>query len=205
MGHNDFMRLHETIENILGSRIKIGILRLLFRTRGMFSGREVSRLVGFSPTHTISNLRELEAEGLVLRQRAGNTDLYQLNERNSAVEGVLAPIFHWESNLLNELAEMFVDRLGKKLVSIRLFGSVARSEEEVDSDIDLLITVKDGVETNDLEGDVAEIDLVAGQRLGCPVSTILVTESEFAKKVRSKRGFWKDIPGESKVIYERTR
>ena len=199
------MRLHNTIEDILGSKIRIGILRLLFRTRGLFSGREISRLVGFSPTHTIANLRELEATGLVLRQRAGNTDLYQLNDRNSAIEGVLTPIFIWESNLLNELAEAYADRLGDKLVSIRLFGSVARGEEELTSDVDVLITLTDGVDLDELEEIIAEVDLEAGSRLGCPVSAIFVTESEYAKKVKSKRGFWKDIPRESKVIYERMR
>ncbi|PKQ27486.1 MAG: hypothetical protein CVT63_07750 [Candidatus Anoxymicrobium japonicum] len=198
------MKLHGAVEDILGSKIKIGILRLLFRTRGLFSGREISRMVGFSPTHTISNLRELEAAGLILRQRAGKTDLYQLNDKNSAIDGVLAPIFDWESNLLAELAEMFADRLGAKIVSIRLFGSVARGEEKSDSDVDLLLTLTDGVDIDELEEVIAEIDLDAGRRLGCPVSTVFVTESEYTKKVKSKKGFWKDIPRESKVIYERT-
>lgn len=197
------MRLHQTIEDILGSKVRIGILRLLFRTRGMFSGREISRLVGFSPTHTISNLRELEAAGLILRQRVGRTDLYQLNDRNSAVDGVLTPIFNWEINLLNELAALFTDKLGDELVSITIFGSAARGEEELSSDVDLLLTLTDGVDLDELEEVIAEIDLAAGQRLGTPVSSVFVTESEYAKKVKSRRGFWKDIPKEGKVIYAR--
>jgi predicted nucleotidyltransferase len=198
------MRFHDTVGDILGSKIKIGILRLLFQTRGLFSGREISRLVGFSPTHTIANLRELEATGLVLRQRAGNTDLYQLNDRNSAIYGVLSPIFEWESNLLSELTRMYADKLGKELVSVRLFGSAARGEEELDSDIDLLLTLDDGVAVDKLEEAVAEVDLEAGQRFGCPISSVVVTESEYAMKVKSRRGFWQDIANESKVIYERT-
>ena len=199
------MRLHDTIDDILGSRIKIRILRLLFLTRGLFSGREVSRLVGFSPTHTISNLRELEAEGIILRQRVGNTDLYQLNESNSAVNGVLKPIFNWENNLLSELAGVFTTKLGDDLVSIKLFGSVARGEEEPGSDIDLLLVLRDGVDPDKLEEAIAEADLDAGKKLGCPVSTISVTESEYSRKVKSKRGFWKDIPKESETIHKLER
>lgn len=195
--------MHETIEDILGNKAKIRVLRLLFRTRGMFSGREIARLIGYSPTHTISNLRELEADGLIVRQRAGNADLYQLNDRNSAVQGVLEPIFEWESNLFRELAKMFVERLGDKLISIRLFGSVARGEEDSDSDVDLLLTVDDGLDMDKLEEEVIDVSLDAGQRFGCPVSSIQVTKSEFQKKIKTKRGFWKDIPKESKVIYER--
>ncbi len=199
------MELQHAIEEILGSRVKIGILRLLYRTRGMYSGREISRLVGFSPTHTIANLRELEAAGLVLRQRVGNTDLYQLHEKNSAVSGVLKPIYDWESGLLDELAGMYVERLGDQVVSIRLFGSVARGDEKPGSDVDLLLTLADEVDPHELEETVAEIDLEAGQKLGRSVSTILVTEREYARKVRGKRGFWRDIPREGKLIYERER
>jgi len=199
------MKLQHTIEDMLGSKVKIGILRLLYRTRSMYSGREISRLVGFSPTHTIANLRELEASGLVLRQRIGNTDLYQLNQNNSAVNGVLRPIYDWESGLLDELASMYVERLGDKVVSIRLFGSVARGDEKPGSDVDLLLTLTDGVDLHELEETVVEIDLEAGQKLGRPVSTIFVTEREYARKVKGKQGFWRDIPREGKLIYELER
>jgi predicted nucleotidyltransferase/DNA-binding HxlR family transcriptional regulator len=199
------MKLHHTIEDILGNKVKIGILRLLYRTRSMYSGREIARLVGFSPSHTISNLRELESAGLVLRQRAGNTDLYQLNERNSAINGVLKPIYNWESGLLGKLARMYVERLGNRVVSIRLFGSVARDDQKPGSDIDLVLTVADGVDLQETEEAVTGIDLDAGQKLGCPVSTVIVTEKEYKKKLRSKQGFWKDVAQESKIIFELER
>lgn len=197
------MRLQDPLDDIFGSRIKVRILRLLFETRGMFSGREVSRLIRFSPTHTISNLRELETLGLVIRQRAGNTDLYQLDERNSAVGGVLTPVFRWEESLFEELAGMFVNKLGENLVSIRVFGSTARGEEKPDSDVDLLVTLDNGVDSAGLDEIMTEIDLEAGRHLGRPVCTIFVTESEYSKKVKGKQGFWRDIPRESNIIYER--
>jgi predicted nucleotidyltransferase/DNA-binding HxlR family transcriptional regulator len=199
------MKLHHTIEDILGSKVKIGILRLLYRTRSMYSGREISRLVRFSPSYTIANLRELEAAGLILRQRVGNTDLYQLYEKNSAINGVLKPIYDWESGLLDELARMYVARLGDRVVAIRMFGSVARGDEKTGSDVDLLLTLADGVDPRELEETVVEIDLDAGQKLGRPVSTIYVTEREYTKKVKGKQGFWRDIPREGKIIYELER
>ena len=199
------MKMQNTIEEILGSKIKIGILRLLYRTRSMYSGREISRLVGFSPSHTIASLRELEMSGLVLRQRVGRTDLYQLNEKNSAVNGVLKPVYDWESGLLGELATMYAERLGNNVVSIRLFGSVARDNQEPGSDIDLVLTVADGVDMQEIEEAITAIDLDAGQKFGCPVSTIVVTEKEYAKKVKSKQGFWKAIPKESKLLFGRER
>jgi DNA-binding HxlR family transcriptional regulator len=199
------MKLHNTIEDILGNKVKTGILRLLYRTRSVYSGREIARLIGFSPSHTISNLRELESAGLILRQRAGNTDLYQLNENNSAINGVLKPIYDWESGLLDELAGMYVEHLGNIVVAIRLFGSVAGGDEKTGSDIDLLLVVVDGIDLQELEDTVTGIDINAGQKLGCPVSTIAVTEKEYRKKMKSKQGFWKSIPQDSRIIFELER
>jgi predicted nucleotidyltransferase len=195
------MRFHEPLDDILGSRIKVRILRILHRTRGQFTGRELSRLVGYSPTHTISTLRDLESEGLVLSQRAGKTDLFSLNERSPAVSGVLDPIFEWEQNLFSDLASIFDKALGKKLLEARIFGSVARGEERHDSDIDLLLVVPDDSDIESAEKEVASAAIKAGIRFGAPVVPFVVTASDYDKKVRSKRGFWKDIPEKSIAIY----
>ena len=72
--------------------------------------------------------------------------LISSNEKNSAVNGVLKPIYDWESGLLGELAAMYVEHLGDKVFSIRLFGSVARDDQKPGSDVDLLLTVADGVD-----------------------------------------------------------
>ena len=131
--------------------------------------------------------------------------MYQLNENNSAINGVLKPIYDWESGLLDELAEMYVERLGDIVVAIRLFGSKARGEEKPGSDIDLLLVVVDGIDLQELEDTVTEIDINAGQKLGCPVSTIAVTEKEYGKKMKNKQGFWKRIPQDSRIIFELER
>lgn len=196
------MRFHQPLDDILGSRIKVRILRILHRTRGQFTGREISRLVGYSPTHTISALRDLETEGLVLSQRAGKTDLFSLNEKSSAVRGVLDPVLRWEQNLYTELASVFEEQLGDELVDIRLFGSVARGEEQQDSDVDLLLIVRDNVDIESTEEKGALAAIEAGIRFGLPVASFVVTASEYDKKVKSKRGFWKEIPG-SISIYKR--
>lgn len=196
------MRFHEPLDDILGSRIKVRILRLLHRTRGQFTGREISRLIGYSPTHTISNLRDLESEGLVVSLRAGKTDLFSLNERSSAVKGVLDPLLRWEQNIYTELAGIFEEQLGKRLLEVRLFGSVARGEEQQDSDVDLLLVVRDDADIESTEEDAASTSIEAGNRFGLPVVPFVVTASEYDKKVKTKRGFWKEISESSIPIYK---
>ncbi len=100
---------------------------------------------------------------------------------------------------------MYVERLGDKVVSIRLFGSVARDDQKSGSNVDLLLTVADGVDLQEMKEATTEIDLDAGQKLGCPVLTVVVSEKEYKKKLRSKQGFWKDVAQESKIIFELER
>jgi predicted nucleotidyltransferase len=196
------MRFREPIDDILSSRVKVRVLRLLHRTRGQFTGREISRLVGYSPTHTINALRGLESDGLVSSTRAGRADLFKLNDDNSAVAGFLDPIFRWEQGLREELGEVFRETFKDDLLSVLLYGSAARGEETHDSDIDLLVVVKDGVDREAAEEKASEASLAAGARFGAPVVAFVVTASEYDKKVKSRRGFWKEIPETSVRIYK---
>ena len=197
------MRWHEPLDDILNSKVKVKILRLLSRTRTFFTGREVSRLVGFSPTHTISALRELEVNGLVSRRRAGSSDLYSLNTKNIMVDKALIPLFSWEQTLFDELVELFKQVFVEDLLCIILFGSVALGEESFNSDIDLLLVLKDGTDITLAEEEIAEVSLGAAIRFGNPISPIIVTENDFNIKVKSAKGFWKEIPKKSITIYSR--
>ncbi|MEL9940841.1 MAG: nucleotidyltransferase domain-containing protein [Ignisphaera sp.] len=47
------------------------------------------------------------------------------------------------SNVLKKLLNVMLDALGDNLVSVVVFGSVARCEARRDSDIDLLIVVRE--------------------------------------------------------------
>lgn len=104
------------------------MLRFLCKARGDFTGRQLAGIVGYSHTHTMAALDDLEAHGLVNRRYAGRAHLFSINMDNAIVSRVLVPAFEVESGLINDLADRFYDGIGKKLISVTLFGSVARGE-----------------------------------------------------------------------------
>jgi len=187
------MRWHNTLDDIFGSVIKTRLLRVLSKTRGTYTGRELARLVGYSHTHTNSALAELEINGLVIRRKAGNSYLYSLNEDSILLSRIIDPAFRIEQGLLQDLANAFFERLGKDLISIILFGSVAKGEEREDSDVDLILVVRNDADLDKLEDKVSGISLELAISFGSPISSILVTESEYASKKRRKRAFWRDV------------
>ncbi|RJP28633.1 MAG: winged helix-turn-helix transcriptional regulator [Actinobacteria bacterium] len=197
------MRWHNALDDILGSTLKIRILRVLSKNAPIHTGRELARLVGYSHTQTNTALAELEMNGLVIKRHLGNANAYSLNENNLVVSRILTPAFKIEERLIQDLASRFFAAMGKDLVSTILFGSVARGEDVVGSDIDLILVVRDETDMESLDERVSEISLEAAAAFGSPISPILLTETEYGQKKRSKNPFWKTVLEEGKEITPR--
>jgi uncharacterized protein len=66
---------------------------------------------------------------------------------------------------------------------VRVFGSVARGEQDESSDVDLLIDMEDGRSIWDLTGVVLELE----DLLGCPVNVVeasALNDDGFSRRVR---------------------
>ncbi len=115
-----------------------GVLNVLAGTTRPLTGREVARLMSRnSHSGVLDVLRRLEAHGLVDRQEAGSALLYTLNRDHLAAPAVLV-MAGLRGELLDRLRES-ISRWELQPVQASLFGSVARREGDVDSDIDLFI------------------------------------------------------------------
>lgn len=159
--------------------------------------------MGYSHTQAMTALANLETQGLVKMRRAGNSYMFTPNRDNAIVSEVLIPAFDFESELVNSLADRFYDGLGKSLSSVILFGSVAREEETDESDVDLLLVLKDGSDRKLAESKASEISSEAYRAFGCTAMPIVVTETEYHRKLKRKQGFWREIPKEGRRIPRR--
>jgi len=181
------------LDDILGNRTQTKLLRLLSRTRSAHTGRELARLIDQSHNTTRYALEELERNGLVIKRQAGRSNLYSLDEDNIIYTEILSPAFKLEEDLLGEVAKIFSDKLGKDLVATILFGSVAKGEENPNSDIDLVLVFGDKVNLGDKEDEVAEASLQVAKMFGNQVSTILVKSAEFERKKNTRSELWREI------------
>jgi len=197
------MRFHNTLDDIWNSRPKTRLLRILYRSGEGLTGRKLALLSGYSHTQTMSVLADLENQGLVRMTRAGSSYLFTINRNNAVVSGVLGPAFEFESELRNNLADRFYDGMGRSLVSVTLFGSVARGEEKLDSDVDLLLVLKDSTDQKKAERKISEIAHETYLAFGCAMLPIVVTETEYRNKLKRKQGFWGAIPEEGRQILRR--
>lgn len=131
------MRLSRPFE-VIAPTVDGDVLAVLGRADGPFSGRQIHRLAG---RHSEAGIRKaldrLVEQGIVVRQRVGNTHLHSLNNDHLAAKAV---------RCIARLREAAFELMTDTLRSWRhppalaaVFGSAARGEEAAGSDIDVLL------------------------------------------------------------------
>lgn len=187
------MRFHEALNEILGNKIQIKLLRILVKTKGSYTGRELAGLINHSQNQTSLALKELERNGLVTWQGVGRAHLYSIDMDNILVSNLLEEAFRLEDSLLEMMANTFFDEIGEDLLFIVLFGSIVRDQERQDSDIDFVLVVKDKADIKAVEEKAAEASMVTTRKFGNQAMPIIVTTTDYDRKTKAKQGFWREV------------
>lgn len=158
------MRLSRPFE-VITPTVDGDVLAVLGRADGPFSGRQIHRLAGRNSEAGVRKaLDRLVAQGIVVRQRVGNTHLHSLNQDHIAAESVRSL-----ARLRERAFELMSDTLcawAYPPALAAVFGSTARREEAVDSDIDVLLIppteVREGVWRQAVSGFVDRMSRATG-------------------------------------------
>jgi len=137
------MQFRNVLDEILGQRSKVAILRLLVRTRAELSGREVARLLKLDHKTCHAALRALADQGVVEARRLGTAVAYQVRVDHPVTQDILIPAFEKEQGLVDRYVRDAIALSGVVAESVVLFGSVARGDEEARSDVDILLLICD--------------------------------------------------------------
>ena len=175
---NTKMKFSNYLETLLGSKVKIKILRALFRFETkIFTSRELADQIKVSHTAVLKSLGDLQGMNIIRIESHGNSNLISLNMKSQLFES-LKGFYFKESNILQSLK----DELRKMLPfaeKIALFGSVASRTEKLNSDIDVLVITNDKEKTNDAVSKNTE---KFNRKFGNAISAYVMTSNEFKKK-----------------------
>lgn len=184
------MRLHNPLDSILNNEIKVKVLRFLCLTNAEWNGRQIAKEIKVSPASCHKALRELNNERLLLLRNVGKSFLYRLNNDNIIVSTLLKPLYQKEDRiphtLFNTIKRGLSPSVKKSIVSLAVFGSIFRKEEQATSDIDILVIL---MNTNDKKVIAKEFEKLNEQILhsfGNTVSPYYQTVKELKYK--------KDLP-----------
>jgi predicted nucleotidyltransferase len=147
---------------------------LLMRPDERFHVRELERQTGINAGTLHRELKRMETAGLLTMQRVGNQVLYAANPQCNIMTE-LQSILRKTVGLADVLREALTP-LSARIDAAFVFGSIARGEEAVHSDVDLMVI---GAASFD-EVVAATYDLEA--RLGRRVNPVVLTREQFAER-----------------------
>lgn len=195
------MRLKSPLDAALATQGHVRVLRALdVLPEGLaVSVRDLARRAGLRHPRTSEILTDLRLQGLARAQRAGRADLYRLN-REHLLYPVLHRLFRDEEASEGELVQVLRAGLAPAARHIReayLFGSVARAESDITSDIDLAVVAPEP-EAPALTRSLDELASVVKLRFGNELSVYL-SKQPVEKRRRARdasRQLWDRIARE---------
>jgi predicted nucleotidyltransferase len=121
----------------LSPSVDLDVLAVLAGSSTPRSGREIARRAGRSKTGVQHVLDRLVDHGLVVCLQSGRAQLYSLN-RGHLLAGAVEQMAGARTELIRRLREQ-IDGWDLPAMHASLFGSTARGDGDVHSDIDLLV------------------------------------------------------------------
>ena len=112
-----------------------------------------------------------------------------------------------EAEYMQSISHEIREKIGSlkeiKIVSLAIFGSVARHEDSVDSDIDLLV-VAERIPRKRIDRTPDMIRIERELDLESPVDVLLVSKDECQSNFRNHNLLYLDIAFDAEIIYDDT-
>ena len=181
-----------TLADILSSRVKAEVFRLLFGPGGaQLHLREIERQSGLAVGTVRQELERLTSLGLVEKTADGNRRLYAARRQHPLYPDIRNLVLK-TSGLADALrAELAGD---KAVQAAFVFGSVARGDEQAHSNIDLLVIGSIGLRalTRRLSGVAA--------RLGREINAHILSTGEFTRRKKEREHFLSTVLGAPRIF-----
>lgn len=165
-------------EHIFGSSLEPVVLRVLWRAGAPMTGAEVHQVADKgSPSGIRLALSRLSLQGIVVSARVGTATTHTLNREHfgfTAIDAAFSALDPWtqfRSRVTKVVAEHGPD--DPLSVTVAVFGSVARGEARLDSDVDLAVVVNelDDVAENLADELRSELSAATGQAVQVYLTT----------------------------------
>ena len=175
------MLMHNYMEIILGSKVKIKILRVMFRFPNKnFTGRELTSLIKDISNMAVSkSIKDLIEINLVSLEHHGNSNLLRLNKDSYLFKPIIN-LFQVEELTIIKLKKTISKHLNVPYIkTATIFGSFAKREEKIDSDIDLFIITNNKRLTDET---IENLQKDINKEFGNVLMPYIMTKEEFKNK-----------------------
>jgi len=163
------------------------ILNLFFQNPDKnFYLREIARILGKEKAPAIfkNALDNLVESGILIDERRGNMRFFKLNKNYhlfAELKSIISKTLGVESKLKNAVGKL------AGLEYAFLFGSIAKNEENKDSDVDLLLVGK--IDQDILINEISRIE----EEIGREINYHIFSRAEVEKNIKENNSFFVNI------------
>jgi len=179
------MKFHISLLDVLNSKTKVKIIKFLLTHEASMSEREIASILKISHMSVNRTMRDLAELNFVNFVTIGKAHLWRVNRKSYAfrvlselikgVSGIKKPLEDLKKILLRNLSETLIKR-------VVLFGSIAEGSERINSDIDVLVLVKNKQSKEKLEPQVEKLSNICFEAYGNRLAPYILTEQEMKQK-----------------------
>lgn len=190
------MPLQSALDKIFGHKIKARLSRILCKQDIGWTGRGLANELNISPTTASKFLKELVKDGIVGAKSVGRSYLYSINKDNYVVKTILKPFFEKEEEAFSSILAAIKNsllRTNAKIISMAIFGSVARKEDVSKSDIDLIVITESLKAKKIIEDKLDNIAEDMAQKFHTAISPYIITEGLFRKRHKERDPFIAEV------------
>ena len=188
-----------TFDSVLGHKISIAILHLLWKQQEGKTGRQMARELNLSPQAVHNAIGPLEEQGLITSQTVGRAKNYRLNQQHFLLTAGLIPLWENMADWQRKLGSLYTKHLKTPPLSIILYGSFVHGKEKKGSDFDLLLLFKKEPSQEQID-KILELDEQVFRTFGFHPSCKALTVEKFIKGAKEKEGFLRNVLKEGKAI-----
>jgi len=199
------MKRHNTIEKILEAFLpnfteEIGTREIIKKTK-----------ISYEPIYR--HLKDLVNDCLVKQTKKGKVDFYALNIDNDIIRKIIEK---WSIKRRVSFLSKFpslkslikglirdIEEDGHYMLSLVLFGSVARGKFTAKSDIDVLvvISIENKKEKNKIVNEIHNVCSSLDVKYNKSISPLVVSLNDFCRMLEEKKDFTRNIIKDSIVLY----
>ncbi len=192
------MWLQNPLDDILSSKAKVSVLRVVCGVRAPLSGREIARRARISSGNASRVLGELTRSGVLLAREYGRVTTYELRDPDTPFVQQLRDLYLLEAKRRGRAIRELVSGV-PAVVSVVLFGSEARGEAQPGSDTDLLIVVERKV--RGIHHKVLDRAMGVANKHGVALSPYIVSLPELRRWERASHPLWRNIQADGVLMH----
>lgn len=179
------------LEKLLGSGARVRVLEVFLLNPGRdFYQREISTVTNLPIRAIQREVERLVKIGLLEKQIRGNRNYYKCRSDFPILEELKSIILKTVS--LGKILEDYLQKKEEKIELAFIYGSFAKGEENISSDIDLIIV------GNITSKETSSVLSSAKDMLSREINFVVYNKKEFTKK--KKNHFLKEVLKEPKIF-----